>query len=145
MSPLPDHTEHNLIQWGYMHIDSSCRNIRHRHSFRSTWVHPRFLLGFVLLILLFSVKCFVHRCLFFFFWPCIVCLSSNYGFLLILWWLQSFLYIKLEWSKIPCTWISDMLWDVYSIIFTFTLKFSSQLAHNIHFSCVAQCIKQTLF
>ena len=32
-------------------------------SFRSTWIYPRFLMGFVLLDLWFSVWCFVYLCL----------------------------------------------------------------------------------
>jgi hypothetical protein len=44
--------------------------------FRNTWVRPQFLVGFVLLDLQFSVKCFEDRCLFFFIWP-LSCLSFD--------------------------------------------------------------------
>ena len=61
--------------------------------FLSTWVHPRFLVGFVLLDLLFSVWCFVHHCLSlcpFSFGRCVVC-PSIYGLWLHLWYLQTLL------------------------------------------------------
>jgi hypothetical protein len=45
-------------------VISSCATSGNCQPFRSTWVHPRFLVGFVLLDLLFCV-CFVGRCLFF--------------------------------------------------------------------------------
>ena len=60
-------------------------------DYRSTWVHPRFLVGFVLLDLYFI--CMFCRSLFvllyFFFWSLCVCSSSIYGFWLPLWYLQT--------------------------------------------------------
>jgi hypothetical protein len=68
------------------------RAMEHNSTFRSTWVHPRFLVGFVLLDLQFYMYVFVDRCLSFCtfsFGHCVVCSSSIYGFWLSLWYLQS--------------------------------------------------------
>jgi hypothetical protein len=60
--------------------------------FRSARVHPRFLVLFVLLNLVYV--CFADRCLSFCpfsFGHCVVCSSSIYGFWLPLWYLQTLL------------------------------------------------------
>ena len=82
---------------------------------RSTWVHPRVLVGFVFLI--FSFLCrFVDCCLSFYFVHCIVC-PSIYIFWLPLWYLQTILMrtIIIKWRLtsavcyllfvVICTWI----------------------------------------
>jgi hypothetical protein len=62
----------------------------------SIWVHPQFLVGFMLLDLYFYMKCFVARCLSFCrnfsFDHCVVCPSSIYRFWLTLWYLQTLLW-----------------------------------------------------
>ena len=61
--------------------------------FQSTWVHPQFLLVFLLLNHQFSVHCFVDRCLScwtFSFYHCVVC-PSIYEFWSPLWYLQTLL------------------------------------------------------
>ena len=68
--------------------------------FRNTWVHTRWLVGFQLLTLQFSVKCFVDRCFSlysFSFGHCIFCPSSIYRF-----WLPfgvSKLFLPLSYSQ----------------------------------------------
>jgi hypothetical protein len=55
---------------------------------------PRFLVGFVILVLLVLCVCFVDRCLYFCafsFVHCVVCSSSIYRFWLFLWYLQTLL------------------------------------------------------
>jgi hypothetical protein len=59
-----------------------------RTLLESTRVHLQYLVGFVLLNILFSVQCFVDHCLSF--WP-LCCLYLIYGFRLLLWYLQTFL------------------------------------------------------
>ena len=59
-------------------------------TYRSTWVHSRFLVGFLLLDLLF----YVDHCVSFWtfsFGHCVVCSSLTYGFWLPLWYLETLL------------------------------------------------------
>ena len=59
-------------------------------TYRSTWVHSLFLVGFLLLDLLF----YVDHCVSFWifsFGHCVVCSSLTYGFWLPLWYLQTLL------------------------------------------------------
>jgi hypothetical protein len=81
------------------------------HIFRITWVHPRFLVWFLLLDLLFYVYtlCNVDRCLpfcTFSFGHCVVCFSSIYGCWLPLWYLQTLFHENLytRCAKIKYIW-----------------------------------------
>jgi hypothetical protein len=99
-----------MIDWCYMQnsLHYNCVN-RESYPNRSTWVHPLFLVGFVLILFYMYVICrSLFILLYFFFWPlcirsssiyrfwcffghCVDCSSSIYGFRLPLWHLQTFL------------------------------------------------------
>ena len=88
--------------------------------FRIIRVHPRLLVGLLLLNLLFSVSCFVDHCLsfcpFFFFGHCIFCPSLIYGFWLPLWYLLTIVFSVLPWftaSGYPF----GIFWPLYFLSF----------------------------
>ena len=86
------------------------------YPFRNIWVHPWFLVRFVLLTLMFSLFCTcicrsVFVCLSFFFWP-LYCLSFFDLQLLIpfqIWYLQTFFTVHLPLSYKPLEWPTTSL------------------------------------
>jgi hypothetical protein len=92
--------------------------------FRIIRVHPRLLVGLLLLNLLFSVSCFVDHCLsfcpFFFFGHCIFCPSLIYGFWLPLWYLLAIVLSVLPWITNP----RSTTLEASTLIITSTMRFT---------------------